>query len=283
MIRPAAALVVLCLTAVQSPAVQAGVARGGRPPNLTPISVRYAVGLCRSNPSQQYLVSVRGYFSLARAALGNGYHDVQGGIFPTAHVPNGPGGTILRWSIEGRWKRFDALFLIVGKVIPHHSGILQTGWITAHGRLACWSLTLFADRNPFPAGIPLPSGGGGVVNRWNVRRVLGVQIVADLCASHQASRFNASVRGYLTASPLQGPGGGFVGRLFTAPNPHAFFAGDTKPFVQVWGNKAWSLSLTGRQVTFHGILACDAATYSVNLPGWRGSITPDRYSVKGAG
>jgi hypothetical protein len=72
---------------------------------------------------------------------------------------------------------------------------------------------------------------------WSIKRVVAVQGVANLCSNHAASRFTASVRGYLVAVPLQGPGGGWVGRLFTKPNPHAFHAGDTRPFVQVWGRK----------------------------------------------
>lgn len=133
------------------------------------------------------------------------------------------------------------------------------------------------------------AGGGpaanspGSRNPWIVNRVLAVPDVASLCASHPSARFVASVRGYLTATALNGPGGGWVGRLFTVPNPHAFFAGDTRPFVQVWGTKAWLPGLSGRQVSFHGILACDASRYAADLPGWRGSITPDRYSVIAAG
>ncbi len=114
---------------------------------------------------------------------------------------------------------------------------------------------------------------------WNIKQVLSVQGVANLCSHHTASRFTASVRGYLVGMPLQGPGGGWVGRLFTAPNPHAFHAGDTRPFVQVWGTKAWSLILSNQQVTFHGILACDTSTYALSLPGWLGSIKPDRYTT----
>jgi hypothetical protein len=65
--------------------------------------------------------------------------------------------------------------------------------------------------------------------------------------------------------------------------PHAFFAGDTRPFVQVWSTKAWSLNLNGRRVNFHGVLSCDASKYAeADLPGWRGSITPDRYSLTNA-
>jgi hypothetical protein len=126
------------------------------------------------------------------------------------------------------------------------------------------------------------STGGSVSSRpWRVQRVLAVRDVAGLCASHSASRFIASVRGFLTAMPLQGPGGGFVGRLFTARNPRAFFAGDREPFVQVWGTRAWDPRLTGRQVIFHGLLVCDTSTYRGELPGWQGSITPDRYSLTG--
>ncbi len=114
---------------------------------------------------------------------------------------------------------------------------------------------------------------------WSIKRVVAVQGVANLCSNHAASRFTASVRGYLVAVPLQGPGGGWVGRLFTKPNPHAFHAGDTRPFVQVWGTKAWSLNLSNQQVTFHGILTCDTSTYALSLPGWLGSIKPDRYTT----
>lgn len=87
---------------------------------------------------------------------------------------------------------------------------------------------------------------------WSIKRVLTVQGVANLCLHHTGSRFTASVRGYLAGVPLQGPGGGSVGRLFTKPNPYAFHAGDTRPFVQVWETKAWSLNLSNQQVTFHG-------------------------------
>ncbi len=111
---------------------------------------------------------------------------------------------------------------------------------------------------------------------WIIQRVLDVGSVAALCASHPSARFTASVRGYLTALPLQGPGGGWVGRLSTTFNPHAFFTANTKSFVQVWGTKAWSLDLNGRRVVFHGILTCDTQTYSGELPGWQGSIRPDR-------
>ncbi len=92
----------------------------------------------------------------------------------------------------------------------------------------------------------------GTHSPWSIKRVLPVQGVAHLCSHHAAARFTASVRGYLAGVPLQGPGGGWVGRLFTKPNPYAFHAGDTRPFVQVWETKAWSLNLSNQQVTFHG-------------------------------
>jgi hypothetical protein len=117
---------------------------------------------------------------------------------------------------------------------------------------------------------------------WIVHRVLAVQGVAVLCRAHAGAHFIASVRGYLEAVPLNGPGGGWVGRLFTQPNPHAFFANDRKPFVQVWDTKIWSLTSTHHRVTFHGVLTCDAATNG-ELPGWQGSIRPDRYVIVQAG
>lgn len=112
---------------------------------------------------------------------------------------------------------------------------------------------------------------------WVVNRVLNVPRAASLCASHAAARFVASVRGYIEATFLQGPGGGWVGRLYRAPDARAFYFNDTKPFIQVWGTKAWSVNLSGRRVTFHGTLTCDAAKNDIGPPGWRASMTPDRY------
>ncbi len=119
----------------------------------------------------------------------------------------------------------------------------------------------------------------GAHSPWSIKRVLTVQGVANLCSHHAASRFTASVRGYLAIGSINRLGGGFVGRLFTEPNPHAFFASDTKPFVQVWETKAWHPLPSGRHVTFHGILSCDISGYGASLPGWLGSIKPDRYTT----
>jgi len=115
---------------------------------------------------------------------------------------------------------------------------------------------------------------------WNIKGVLTIGGVASLCSHHLSSRFTASVRGHLVSMALNGPGGGWVGRLFTGPNPRAFHTGDTTPFVQVWGSPARSLNLSNRQVTFHGLLSCDASKYhDASLPGWKGSMIPDRFST----
>jgi hypothetical protein len=101
---------------------------------------------------------------------------------------------------------------------------------------------------------------------------------AVLAVAMLTAHFIASVRGYLQVAALNGPAGGWVGRLFVKPNKYAYFARDTKPFVQVWETN-WPFSLTRRYVTFHGVLSCDAAAANRGLPGWRASIQPDRYST----
>jgi hypothetical protein len=104
--------------------------------------------------------------------------------------------------------------------------------------------------------------------------------VGSLCASRPSSRFTTSVRGYLESAALNGIGGGRVGRLFSAPVPHAFSVSNRKPFVEVWGTIHWSFALDDHPVSVHGLLACDAATVRSNhLSGWRGSIRPDRLTA----
>lgn len=117
----------------------------------------------------------------------------------------------------------------------------------------------------------------GAARPWVVRRVLDVQGAGHLCSAHPSANFIASVRGYLVTTGLNGPAGGWVGRLFVRPNPHAFFAGDTHAFVEVWGTIRWSVP-ENHVAIVHGTLACDAAENISNLPGWRASIRPNHVS-----
>jgi hypothetical protein len=115
---------------------------------------------------------------------------------------------------------------------------------------------------------------------WVVKRLLDVRGVTGLCSAHPSAHFIASVRGYLVTMDLQGPAGGWVGRLFGKPDPRAFYAGDTQPFVQIWGTIRWSVP-ENHLATIHGTLTCDAAAQRANLPGWQASIRPDRVVSSG--
>lgn len=136
-------------------------------------------------------------------------------------------------------------------------------------RLDGISLTVTVTQEPLAGG-----RSPKTATPWVVRRTLDVRRVRGLCSTHPSAHFIASVRGYLATAALQRLGGGWVGRLFVKPNPHAFFGDDTQPFVQVWGTGRWTVR-DNHLATAHGNLTCDAAAERADLPGWQASIRPD--------
>jgi hypothetical protein len=133
---------------------------GGSSPGLT---VRGAYVFCNTHMNATREVAVHGYFFATYSALGAqpnpaGWSHVRGGLFSTAHVPHAANGSISRWKFYSGWEKYGALFLVFRNVIPPKVGILDQGWITAHGRLVCRSRIIYVDADPFPLDLPLPSG-----------------------------------------------------------------------------------------------------------------------------
>jgi hypothetical protein len=123
------------------------------------LSVPAARAWCGTYPRSTTVVSVHGYFAASYAALGEapnvqGYSHVMGGLFATARIPR---GSILRWSIDRRWKRFGAFFLRFANVFPPRTGIRESGWFTFHGLLHCQTYRMYVTSDPFPRNIPIPS------------------------------------------------------------------------------------------------------------------------------
>jgi hypothetical protein len=110
-----------------------------------PLTVQTVAAFCRAHPIAHKRLWVRGWFVPSI----RDFRWIDGGLFPSRQAV--PAGVESHWDLNGRWKRYGALYAHITT-----QASFGTRRLTLHGRLACASFRFSSDRDPFPAPILKP-------------------------------------------------------------------------------------------------------------------------------
>lgn len=104
-----------------------------------PVPLRTVVSRCGAHPDLRQRLWIRGWFVPSIKS----YNFTEGGLFASPHAV--PPGEENRWDLNGRWKRYGALY---ARITTQAS--FGTRWVTLHGRVDCTTFRFVADHDPFP-------------------------------------------------------------------------------------------------------------------------------------